>query len=325
MAYYHGLSDLEADRGTFLLGLTAAQDVYVTQWPLQRHLAAARCVRRLLAWAFTPAWHIEQGLILIGAGRSHYRFHSPGWYSSDGSDFSTEASGWCYEYGARIGTYYTLWAFTSRPASRRATPSRCPTSILTGSHVNTTDGTVDTDDFRPTARIQGFGGIFSLELAAVMRATPPSPPRWRSPAARRAQLGAMDIDDLRIEYAPIAGKAVQRRRRGPEVQSWSNGLATRRQSASVGENASWHTRTSIDYRNASLTRLLRAGFWPRFVWGFEAADDLVKQNQSFISYRGRSFMIDGFLGWAWKLTSAWHVEEGILVGVGRTRWRQDFQ
>jgi hypothetical protein len=137
-------------------------------------------------------------------------------------------------------------------------------------------------------------------------------------AALAAPVCAMDIDDLRIEYAPIAGKQFSGQ---GEVQQFSLTDFDSRQFDSVGEDASSHTRTSIDYRR-SLTDL-RAGFGS-LVWGFEVADDLVKQNQSFVSYRGRSFMIDGFLGWAWKLTSAWHVEEGILVGVGRTRWRQDF-
>ncbi len=158
LAYFYGLSDLEADRGTFLLGLSAVQDMYVTQ-------GHSSDTSRLLdvfagfAWAFTPDWHIEQGF-LIGAGRSHYRFHSPGWYS-DGSDWNADVSGLCYEYGARIGTYYTLWGRLQAGIEARYTVTVSDLH-LTGSHVNTTDGTLESNDLRPTARIQGFGGLFSI-------------------------------------------------------------------------------------------------------------------------------------------------------------------
>lgn len=158
LSYYHSLTDLEADRGSFLFGASAAWDTWHTEGGSYMN---SRLVDLFagFAWAFTPSWHIEEGL-LLGGGRSYYRNTIDAWWE-DGSDLHGEGNGWTYEYGARIGTYYTLSQHVQAGLDLRYLVTETHEHIVS-SHTNTNDGTFDSYDMRPSIRVQGFGGTLAI-------------------------------------------------------------------------------------------------------------------------------------------------------------------
>ena len=136
----------------------------------------------------------------------------------------------------------------------------------------------------------------------------------------RLPILGMAIDDLRLEYMPSAGREFQA---GGTVNSldFSNGQEVDNVQGNVSTNASRHSRSALGFRESDGE--LRAGYGA-LIWGFELADDLVREHQSNLSYRGRSEMIDGLLGWGWRITRNWHLEQAVFLGVGRSRWSQNF-
>ena len=156
LSWYGSLSDLEADRGTFLFGVSAALDRVATQADSITKSYLLDVFARF-AWAFTPSCHLEQGLIL-GAGRSQTHLHFQGWWG-DGSDWITSSSGFDYEYGVRIGTYFTLDSGLQFGLDVRYMVNDSLIHFR-GSHVDNPGG-LETSDFHPTTRVQGFGMMFN--------------------------------------------------------------------------------------------------------------------------------------------------------------------
>jgi hypothetical protein len=97
LGWYRSLYGLEDGKGSFLWGGEFAYD----QLGDEDKRARGGMVDGFVgwAWAFTPRWHIEHGLML-GAGAHRWQIDTDGGESED--------LAFAYEYGIRIGTYYTL-------------------------------------------------------------------------------------------------------------------------------------------------------------------------------------------------------------------------
>lgn len=128
----------------------------------------------------------------------------------------------------------------------------------------------------------------------------------------------MDINDLRVEYQPYAGREFESGGNVSELSLNYGGTSTEE---NADHDASMHQRVAVLYRRSLGP--LRAGFGAP-VWGLELADDLVRMNQGTLTYRGRAVLLDAYAGWGFKLTRHWHIEEGVLAGIGRTNWSQSF-
>lgn len=128
----------------------------------------------------------------------------------------------------------------------------------------------------------------------------------------------MTIDDLRLQDTTLGGKSFKA---GGNVTTSNSTFGEGSAEENVSENANRHTRFALIYRRS--VNPLRSGFGSP-VWGLEVAHDQVREQQGLLTYRGTSAMLDVYLGWAWRLTPGWHLEEGIIAGLGRSVWRQTF-
>jgi hypothetical protein len=96
-----------------------------------------------------------------------------------------------------------------------------------------------------------------------------------------------------------------------------SGVTSRHEEISVGEPLESHRRVGIGwYRSASELRPSVGSF----AYAGEVAYDTVKMDASDKELEGRTVMLDAFAGWAWALTPEWHLEQGMLLGVGESRW-----
>jgi hypothetical protein len=108
LAYRRSAGPLQAGFGAPLWGLELAQDrVHEHQGSIS-YTGHTQMLDLVLGWAWKvrPNWHVEQGLIL-GGGHAHWRQRIQGYYT-DGADWDSTASGFAYEYGFCVGTYYTI-------------------------------------------------------------------------------------------------------------------------------------------------------------------------------------------------------------------------
>lgn len=103
LSYVHGVHELEADRGSFLLGAFVAYD-RITAKDGSRGTTPMIGVLAGWAWALTPRWHIEQGL-QFAAGYSDWTLVRPDGHL-DGTSQKLESDGMTMDYGPRVGTTY---------------------------------------------------------------------------------------------------------------------------------------------------------------------------------------------------------------------------
>jgi hypothetical protein len=155
LGYYHSLSPLEADHGSFVLGLAGGYDrVQTLGGAVGRSLVLDAFAG--FAWAFTPSWHLEEGF-LLGGGRTEWSAHFPHWYF-DGADWTDDTYAWMYEYGLRLGTTYT-WQHLQAVIDARYLFSSMHLT-LHGTHTN---GSASEDvSFHPRITIEGIGGMVGL-------------------------------------------------------------------------------------------------------------------------------------------------------------------
>jgi hypothetical protein len=154
LAYYRSLGPLEADRGAFLVGLAGSYDRTET---LGHSIGTAWMVDGFagFAWAFTPAWHLEEGIIL-GAGRDRWDLHFHNWFF-DGSDWTTSDTALIYEYGARIGTTYTIARHLQAAFDLRYLVSDAHLEF-TSNYLNGTEIV----SYSPHVRMEGLGGAIAV-------------------------------------------------------------------------------------------------------------------------------------------------------------------
>ncbi len=124
------------------------------------------------------------------------------------------------------------------------------------------------------------------------------------------------IDDLRVFFSPWMGTEASTEGRlddeAPDV-----GYSDHR-TVGIGRDLRSHQRGGIAWYRS--TDELRPGIGS-LVMGVEIALDQVEQEQSVFTLEGDTWLVDVFLGWGWALTPSWHIEQGIIGGVGESRWR----
>jgi hypothetical protein len=131
-----------------------------------------------------------------------------------------------------------------------------------------------------------------------------------------AALGALEVDDLRLTYAPWLGREFDAT--GQVEVIGPNGPLLESQEE-VSTDANRHQRVGLSYRRS--LGALQAGFGAPLL-GLELGQDSVHEKQGQISYVGQTQLLDLLAGWAWKVRPNWHVEQGILIGAGHAHWQQ---
>jgi len=125
------------------------------------------------------------------------------------------------------------------------------------------------------------------------------------------------IDDVRVFFAPWMGTEASTEGRlddeAPDV-----GFVGDHRQVGIGRDARWHRRSGIAWYRS--TDELRPAIGSAVI-GVELALDQLEQEQSVFTLEGDTYVIDVFLGWGWALTPSWHIEQGIIGGVGESRWR----
>jgi hypothetical protein len=156
LGYYRSLSPLQAEHGSFIFGVAPGYDrtetlggSYGRAWMVDGFAG--------FAWAFTPAWHIEEGVIL-GGGRVHWRVHTHQFYF-DNTDWYADDTAFIYEYGVRLGTSYT-WNYHLQAALDLRYLASDTRLLLDGSH--TSGGTTETVSYRPRVHTEGLGGLLAV-------------------------------------------------------------------------------------------------------------------------------------------------------------------
>jgi hypothetical protein len=155
VGFFRSLDALEADRGSFLLGLVAAYDRIET---VVGSVGASEILDGFagFVWGMTPAWHVEQGF-LVGAGRSRWRLLSRGSHF-DSTDSSQSSTGFVYEYGVRLGTTYT-WRQVVAALDLRYLVTETKQEFSDSYSHNGID---ETETWRPDIRYGGVGVTFGL-------------------------------------------------------------------------------------------------------------------------------------------------------------------
>jgi hypothetical protein len=132
--------------------------------------------------------------------------------------------------------------------------------------------------------------------------------------------GAADtvLHDLRIGYAPVLANDFD---------------LTGEASARLADGTGSVLDEQFDFSSRGITRVhdrwgvayvaslgpLKAGRGA-LAYGLEGAYDRTMAKENDNRCEGRTWILDGFLGWAWALSSRWHIEEGAQVGIGRALW-----
>ena len=138
---------------------------------------------------------------------------------------------------------------------------------------------------------------------------------WLSAGA----LPAMQLDDLRMVYMPVLGKEFSAD--GPVNDVAPIAGYVDRSDRTISADAKTHDRIGLAYRRTPHE--VRAGVGA-FTWGVEATRDRVRERQLSVNLVGETYLADLFLGWSWRVMPGWHVEQGVLVGMGRSRWNLNF-
>jgi hypothetical protein len=130
------------------------------------------------------------------------------------------------------------------------------------------------------------------------------------------------IEDLRLLYGHDMGNGF-RKDGHAEVRTPTTVLFEG--NSAMVYDLSEHTRYAVGYYRSLGP--LEAGVGS-FLWGMELARDRVYDRRQLSSTRidqtaGTSMLLDGFAGWAWQLPGGFHVEQGAILGLGETEWKQD--
>ena len=128
-----------------------------------------------------------------------------------------------------------------------------------------------------------------------------------------AAVPAMQLDDLRLMYAPLMGDELSADGQRRYLDSNVGSITT----DDLSFNSGTHDRFGLAYRRSE--RELAAGIGS-FTWGLELGRDRVRLHEGRTELAIEAWMVDVFLGWSWKVWPGWHIEQGILVGIGRSRW-----
>jgi hypothetical protein len=149
IGHYRSFHELEAGRGSFLWGSELSWDDLRTDDDRCRSLLLDGFVG--WAWALTPRWHVEQGA-LLGAGTAWWAIG----LSEGNPDHDTSFS---YEYGMRLGSYYTLHEGMQFGADLRYLVT---TSRVRLNETRVVDGVTEHLSFDSSCHVDGLGGSVSL-------------------------------------------------------------------------------------------------------------------------------------------------------------------
>lgn len=137
---------------------------------------------------------------------------------------------------------------------------------------------------------------------------------------------ALVVDDLRLQWSPRLGTEFTASGELQQRHSGSGGGNLLTSSETASQDATRHDRFALSWRHSFGG--LRAGQGAPTI-GLEFGTDRVRQRQGVGSggqatFDGDAWLLDVFAGWSWRVTSRWHVEQGLLLGGGPIRWEQRF-
>ena len=155
LGYVRSFNPLEADRGSFLVGGFVIYDRIDAANGTLGQTALGELFGGW-AWALTPAWHIEQGL-LLGIGESRWHLQSPKAHF-DNTDRQASSHGLVYEYGMRLGTTY-CWKNVVVGADARYCVSRSSQEF---NDVYAVGAVVETSSWKTTVRTDGIIAAVTL-------------------------------------------------------------------------------------------------------------------------------------------------------------------
>jgi hypothetical protein len=128
-----------------------------------------------------------------------------------------------------------------------------------------------------------------------------------------AEADEMQINDLRLEWSPVFGQDLDVV--GPFALDIPDQSVSERGTEDTTLTVTAHNRVGIDYvRGMHALEASRGSF----LAGVFASYDRIEAQDGTL---GQTAIVDFFGGWAWALTPSWHVEEGLLVGMGYSWWR----
>jgi hypothetical protein len=123
----------------------------------------------------------------------------------------------------------------------------------------------------------------------------------------------MQINDLRLEWSPIFGQDLDVV--GPFALDIPAQAVSERGTEDTTLEVTEHHRVGIDYvRGMHALEASRGSF----LAGVFASYDRIEARGGTL---GQTAIVDLFGGWAWALTPSWHIEEGLLIGLGYSWWR----
>ncbi len=126
-------------------------------------------------------------------------------------------------------------------------------------------------------------------------------------------LHAMQVADLRLFYSPIMGDEISADGTADRVDPIAGEFANQ---DLVFESGS-HDRFGLSYRRS--TSELSAGVGA-LTLGLELARDRVSLQQGSVDLDIDSWLVDAFIGWSWQVRPGWHLEQGLIGGLGRASW-----
>jgi hypothetical protein len=138
--------------------------------------------------------------------------------------------------------------------------------------------------------------------------------------AASASAADLMVEDLRLNYSPIMGQSFKMTGRLIDQAPADPALTPTDGNESVTKDSKSHSRIGLGFYRTFRELELNKG---SFMWGVELSKDRTESGQYNIHLDGDGVFVDGFLGIAWAFKPWWHLEEGLLLGVGQTTW--DFQ
>ncbi len=132
-----------------------------------------------------------------------------------------------------------------------------------------------------------------------------------------AQAADLMVNDLRLNYMPIMGQSFKMTGRLVDQAPSDPAFTAVDGNQSVTRDSESHTRIGLGFYRTFRELELNKG---SFMWGVEVSKDQTESGQYNIHLDGDGTMVDGFLGIAWAFAPWWHIEEGLLLGVGQTKW-----
>jgi hypothetical protein len=162
LAYRRSVGALQAGFGAPLWGVEFGQDSVRENQGTIAYDGKSQMLDLVLGWAWKvrPEWHVEQGLI-VGAGHAHWNQHIDSFYS-DGAAWDNTASGFAYEYGFGVATYYVIAEHLEVGFDVRHLVTRSRARFIGTHNTDPLDPTkIETASFDAKFETRGLGVTFS--------------------------------------------------------------------------------------------------------------------------------------------------------------------